>query len=124
MTVITMPEPCRSGMITRSFMTIRKNGIRRAMCPMCCASTLAPTTKIVILSGCMLAGKPLEQQNGALDAMCETLKSEGDKNIYRFDFTPQDGSLGYGADLHPSKAQHRKMANELLPFLRTLTGRK
>ena len=85
---------------------------------------LYPKTKIVILSGCMLAGKPLEQQNGALDAMCETLKSEGDKNIYRFDFTPQDGSLGYGADLHPSKAQHRKLANELLPFLRTLTGRK
>lgn len=85
---------------------------------------LYPRAKIVILSGCMLAGESLRQQNAALDAIYDTLRGEGDKEIYRFDFTPQDGSLGYGADLHPSKAQHRKMANELLPFLRRITGTK
>ena len=68
----------------------------------------------------MLNGEQLELQNAALNQIYNTLKSEGDNNIYRFDFTPQDGSLGYGADYHPSKAQHRKMANELIPFLRTL----
>lgn len=86
--------------------------------------SLYPKTKIVLVSGCMLAGKPLEQQDAALDEIYNTLKSEGDKNIYRFDLTPQDGSLGYGADLHPSKAQHRKMANELMPFLCSITGWK
>ena len=82
--------------------------------------SLYPETKIIILSGCMLNGEQLELQNAALNQIYNTLKSEGDNNIYRFDFTPQDGSLGYGADYHPSKAQHRKMANELIPFLRTL----
>lgn len=82
--------------------------------------SLYPDTKIVILSGCMLNGEQLELQNAALDKIYNTLKAEGDNSVYRFDFTPQNGSLGYGADYHPSKAQHRKMANELIPFLRTL----
>ena len=47
-------------------------------------------------------------------------KAKGDKNIYRFDFTFQTGDLGYGASWHPSKLQHRKMAGELLPFLRKI----
>ncbi len=82
--------------------------------------SLYPKTKIVMLSGCMLSGEPLKVQNAALDEVQRRLKTEGDDNIFRFDFTPQDGSLGYGADWHPSKAQHRKMADELVPYLRTI----
>ena len=40
--------------------------------------------------------------------------------IYRFDFSFQKEDLGYGASWHPSMLQHRKMAAELLPFLRKL----
>lgn len=83
---------------------------------------LYPKTKIVMLSGCMLDGKALEQQQLALNAIYDKLKSEGDKNVYRFNFSPQNGNLGYGADYHPSKAQHRKMANELIPYLRSITN--
>ena len=32
----------------------------------------------------------------------------------------QTGDLGYGADYHPSKWQHEKMAGELTAYLRGL----
>lgn len=86
--------------------------------------SLYPSTKIIMLSGCMLGGESLASQNAALDAIYTTLRGEGDENIYRFDFTQQTGDLGFGADLHPSKAQHRKMANELIPYLCEITGWK
>lgn len=47
-------------------------------------------------------------------------KKQGDKEIYRFDFSFQKGDLGYGASWHPSKLQHQKMAGELLPFLKKI----
>ena len=37
-----------------------------------------------------------------------------------FDFTYQNGSLGYGNDYHPSIWQHEKMAAELTAYLRSL----
>lgn len=74
-----------------------------------------PSAKIVLLTGSMMNGKPLEDVKGALDR----LASE-DENIYRFDMSPQTGELGYGANYHPSSRQAKKMADELTGFLRTL----
>jgi lysophospholipase L1-like esterase len=81
-----------------------------------------PNAKIVFLTGCMLNGKGLEDVQTTLNRIVDDAIKAGDKAVYRFDFTPQDGSLGYGADLHPSIAQHRKMADELIPFLQKLMG--
>ncbi len=78
------------------------------------------TPKIVLLSGPMLGQKENELEKGVLDRICKDFCKKGDREIYRFDFTPQTGSLGYGASGHPSKAQHRLMADELLPFLRKI----
>ena len=44
-------------------------------------------------------------------------KMAGDTLVYRFDFSPQTGDLGYGAGWHPSKKQHQRMAEELITFL-------
>ena len=55
-----------------------------------------------------------------MNTATEYAHQQGDKEVYRFDFTPHDGSLGYGADWHPSMRQHEKMANELTPFLKKL----
>lgn len=74
-----------------------------------------PDAKIVLLSGCMLNGKELELVKQQLDSV-----ALGRENFFRFDMTPQDGSLGYGADYHPSSAQAKRMAEELTPFLRSL----
>ncbi len=72
-----------------------------------------PEAKIVLLTGPMLGGRELTDVKDALDRLASD-RAE----VYRFDMTPEDGSLGYGADYHPSAARHRVMAEELTAFLR------
>lgn len=79
-----------------------------------------PDAKIVMLSGVMLNGRQLVDVKAALDKVVAEMKAGGDNNIYRFDLTPQTGSLGYGAAWHPSMRQHRKMAAELTAYLKKL----
>lgn len=85
---------------------------------------LHPKSKIVMITGPMLKGEASKVHVSAVDAAFGNLKNDGIKDIYRFDFSTQTGDLGYGADYHPSKAQHVKMSNELIPFLRSITGWK
>lgn len=81
-----------------------------------------PNAKIVLLTGSMLKGQRLKDvQQAQIDAM-EALKAEGETQVYRFDFTPDDGSLGWGLFKHPSAKRHAKMAEELVPFIREITG--
>ena len=79
-----------------------------------------PQAKIVYLCGSMLVGKELEIARKTLDEVVEEAHKDGDKEVYRFDFTPQNGDLYYGASWHPSLWQHQKMAAELTAYLRTL----
>lgn len=79
-----------------------------------------PGARIVLLTGSMLQGKALEDVKTMLDTIAEDARANGDPEIYRFDMTPQDGSLGYGADWHPSRLQADKMAVELTGFLKTI----
>lgn len=81
-----------------------------------------PKAKIVLLTGSMLHGQRLADVQKAEQDAVDDAHARGDKEVYRFDFTPDDGSLGYGAYKHPSKARHEYMANELLPFIRKITG--
>ena len=81
-----------------------------------------PGAKIVMLTGSMMNGKENEEQKAILNKLMKETREKGDKEIYRFDFTPQRGDLGFGAGWHPSKAQQEKMASELLPFLKGLMG--
>ena len=79
-----------------------------------------PQAKIVFLCGSMLKGKELEICKTILNEVTDEAHKAGDSQIYRFDFTPQDGTLKHGADWHPSLWQHEKMAAELTAYLRTL----
>lgn len=83
--------------------------------------SLYPDARIVMLSGSMMSGKALADCNAVLDA---AVKEVNDPKVTRFNFTPQSGSLGYGADWHPSVRQQRKMANELVPYLKKIMGWK
>lgn len=74
-----------------------------------------PSAKIVLLTGAMMRDKELADISGVLDRV-----AAGRPEVYRFDMTPQDGTLGYGADYHPSALQARKMAQELTAYLRTI----
>lgn len=81
-----------------------------------------PDAKIVMLTGCLLTGKRLEAVTTVLDKVVAEAKAAGDNEVYRFDMSPHTGSLGYGADWHPSWRQSNKMAAELTGFLRQITG--
>lgn len=79
-----------------------------------------PQTKIVFLTGSMMGGKELEIAKKTLNELVDEAKKNGDQQVYRFDFTPHNGSLKYGADWHPSIWQHQFMAAELTSYLRQL----
>ena len=81
-----------------------------------------PNATIVMMSGCMLSGQRMKDIEEAQDAVVAEVNTKGDKRVVRFTFSPQDGSLGYGASYHPSMQQQAKMAAELTPFLRQLMG--
>lgn len=83
--------------------------------------TVQPQAQIVMLTGPMVSGEKLEHQKQVLNDLARELRTFG-LPVHRFDFTPADGSLGYGADWHPSAAQHRLMAQELEPLMRRLLG--
>ena len=74
-----------------------------------------PGAKIVLLSGSMLNGKELEDVTAALNSVAAS-----HPGVYRFDMTPLDPALGYGADYHPSARQAIVMARELTAFLRSI----
>ena len=78
--------------------------------------------KIVFLCGCMMNGEALTLVKKTLDDVVAEANRNGDTQVYRFDFQPQNGDLGYGASWHPSYWQHEQMAGELTPFLRKLMG--
>ena len=81
-----------------------------------------PHARIVLISGSMLTGRRLHDQRRLLDGVYQRLKQNGADNIYRFDFSPLDPGLGYGADWHPSIPQQRVMADELTRFIEKILG--
>lgn len=76
--------------------------------------------KIVFLCGPMMNGDALILAKKTMDEVVAEANKKGDKEVYRFDFKPQNGNLGYGASWHPSYWQHEQMAGELTPYLRKL----
>ena len=81
-----------------------------------------PNAKIVYLIGSIRQSKRLTDIQEAQDAAIAEAASLGDNEVYRMDFTPDDGSLGSGAVGHPSMRRHALMAEELTAFLRSITG--
>lgn len=78
--------------------------------------------KVVLLSGPMLHGEHLSLITAALDKVVDIFRAEGENEIYRYDFTPDDGSMDYGTLGHPSLKRHTVMARELSVYLKQLMG--
>lgn len=78
-----------------------------------------PDARIVLLTGTMLpaGSQRLADCQQALDRVQAEAAQQGDHHVYRFDMTPEDGSLGWGSCYHPSMRRHARMADELTPFL-------
>ena len=96
--------------------TLLKQGYKRLLGQVRTNNTKA---KIVFLCGSMLQGQELDICKQLLNEVAAEARQAGDKEVFRFDFTPQ-GDLGYGSDWHPSLVQHQKMADELTVYLRQL----
>ena len=67
-----------------------------------------------------MTGEGLKMAKDAMDGTVAYAETQGDKQVYRFDFPPQDGSLGIGLHGHPTLRQHTKMADELTAYLKEL----
>ena len=65
----------------------------------------------------------LADLTSSLDDAVRERQEEGMTDLYRFDMTPADGSLGYGTAMHPSLRQHTRMAEELTAYLRQIMNR-
>lgn len=76
--------------------------------------------KVVLLTGPMLHGEQLASIKAALDQATAALNAAGETEVYRYDFTPMDGSHGYGTLDHPTVAEHTSMARSLTAFLQSL----
>lgn len=63
-----------------------------------------PLASIILLTGPMMNGDKLKVCKRFLDVSVKTFKETSDKNVYRFDLGTQ-GTLGYGAENHPNRAQ-------------------
>lgn len=81
-----------------------------------------PNAKIVLLTGSMLKGQRLADVKKAHRDAIADAKARGDNEVYTLDFTPEDGSVAKGVFNHPSRERHEKMAQELIPFIRQITG--
>jgi lysophospholipase L1-like esterase len=78
-----------------------------------------PNAKIVLLMGPMLSNTATVKS--LLQSVVKTHVDAGDNNVSMFEMSAQ-GALGYGADWHPSRAQARKNAGELISYLKGITG--
>ena len=81
-----------------------------------------PNAKIVYIIGAIPTSRRLTDIQAAHDAAIADAAERGDHEVYRMDFTPDDGSLGWGSQGHPSMRRHALMAEELTAFLRSITG--
>lgn len=77
-----------------------------------------PNAHIVLMNSVMLGGDDAMNLYNCANNVELAMRMKGDTKVYRFNFTLDDGSLGYGADWHPCKAMHKKMAQQLTTFLK------
>jgi lysophospholipase L1-like esterase len=62
----------------------------------------------------------LDRIKNYTQAVVNTRKAAGDNSIFSFQLTTQ--TAPFGEDWHPSNATHESMANQILPYLRSITG--
>ena len=79
-----------------------------------------PHAKIVYIIGAIPEGKRLIDIREAQEAAIADAAMRGDNEVYRMDFTPDDGSLGFGSQGHPSMRRQALMGEELTTYLRNL----
>lgn len=81
-----------------------------------------PSTFFVLTIGPMLDGSNLTAIKGHIQAVIQTLGSEGDSKMSFLEFPVQVEADGMGCDWHPSATTNAKMATLLVAELKTRLG--
>ncbi len=77
-----------------------------------------PTSKLLCVMGIML-----DEIYPYVEKAVEMFRAQtGFRDIHTLKLTPHDGTLGYGADWHPSPATHDKAAEVLTAYIRKTLG--
>jgi len=65
--------------------------------------------------------KVLTRWRNYITAIVDDFNTNGDNEVYKFELTIQ--SPPYGEDWHPTIVTHNQMANQIAPYIATITGR-
>jgi hypothetical protein len=76
--------------------------------------------EIVCLLGPMMYGNTLTEVRQYLEFIADSASRKGNGNVTFFEMSAQTGSLGIGIDYHPTVAQHKKNARELIEYISSL----
>lgn len=79
---------------------------------------------IICLLGPMMSGTPLSNVRKYLQFVADSANSKGKGNVYFFEMSAQTGDLGIAIDYHPTVAQHKRNAQELTQFIKSIKGWK
>ena len=79
---------------------------------------------ILCLLGPMLEGNDLNRVRRYLHFIVDIANKKNHGKVYFFEMSQQTGSLGIGVDSHPTVAQHKKNASELVKYIAVLKGWK
>jgi len=79
-------------------------------------------TDILCLLGPMLKESDLLRVRRYLKNLVDLANKKGNGKVYFFEMSEQKGDLGIGTDYHPTVAQHKKNALELVNFISKLKG--
>ena len=79
---------------------------------------------ILVLLGPMLGGADLDLVRKCLHVIVDSANNKNHGKVFFFEMSQQTGDLGIGIDYHPTLAQHRKNAGELIKFISALKGWK
>ncbi len=79
-----------------------------------------PQSVICLINSPVFGGSDREIFNAYLESVVNSVRSAtGDKKIFSFSYS---SIYGKGCSGHPAREEHQQMANELLPYLRGITG--
>ncbi|MCQ2974776.1 MAG: GDSL-type esterase/lipase family protein [Bacteroidales bacterium] len=78
-----------------------------------------PVAKIVLCNSPMLHYEDAQVLSDAIYNTLNTMYTGGDTRLFKFDFQEDDGSLGYGADWHPSAKRQSDNARYLTYYIET-----
>lgn len=80
--------------------------------------------EIICLLGPMISGSTLSKVRNYLHVIVDSASRKEKGNVHFFEMSAQSGDLGIGIDSHPTVAQHKKNAQELSEFIKSLKGWK